>query len=455
MSIVQPRPLPIIISPPSGTSTLPIVELDKVAVETDRVQIRLRKGSRKRSEADCSFGNFSDTLEVDAWPLFHAAKKTELTSSFTSDQIDRRALGFSAENDGLFIWNTDNLRRIDRSVFSLEDFAQTGLAGRFGEAVAYLTMIKWGFVHWDRISVLWERAAKHGGMTHNEMVRNAHVISARIASGRPDLESDFVFERATSEVALMEAKGSFVHPINDDPSIKDDLRHALKQLDAWSAMIAPPPAKSYAIGTYFRDVGDNNGDPSLIAFVDPPPAPSDEPVTPVEFPRDWIRRGNFGAWLIGMGFPNSGNALRHGIEIGLPEQELTIVNVGGREFVISFDGVVLKRSRSRPPVIPWEAPWILLDEFFPPQFHPRFLRDMGVLAYRILGIDLNTLRLVEESVLNPRSESLLRLARSPSEVLESKRPLNGFAGSIFPDGTLFGSLAPELILETRTETFRL
>ena len=211
----------------------------ETAVETDYTRIRFRKGSKKRAAADCSFGDFVGSLEFIAWEFFHAAKKTELTSSFTTQLIDRRALGFAEECDGLFVWNTANFRREDRTVFGLEDFADSGLAGRCGEAVAYLTMVKkWGYLFWDRIATLWECAAAHSGMTHPEMVKWARVISSKLSS-RPDLEPDFAFENDTPEVALMEAKGSFVHPVHDNPTTKDDLRHGLKQLGAWSGMVAP------------------------------------------------------------------------------------------------------------------------------------------------------------------------------------------------------------------------
>ena len=152
----------------------------------DRKPIRIRRGSTKRSKSDCSFGKFSEHLSIDAWQFFHAAKKTELTTTFTTSQVDRRALLFAAEHSEFFVWNTGNLRRVDRSVFSLEDFAEGGLAGRFGEAVAYLTMVKWGYVYWDRIATLWERAVAKSGMTHPERVKRAKAIASKLGVARPD-----------------------------------------------------------------------------------------------------------------------------------------------------------------------------------------------------------------------------------------------------------------------------
>ena len=171
MSLVLPKP--ITVSVPTGRSQLPIVELDRSTVLADRKRIRMRKGSKKRAAANCSFGEFQEHLEVDAWPLFHAAKKTELATTFTTDDVDRRALCFAQEHAGLFHWNTGNLRRVDRNLFALEDHAESGLAGRFGAAVAYLTMIRKHYVFWDRISVLWDRAAKKSRITHPERVKLA------------------------------------------------------------------------------------------------------------------------------------------------------------------------------------------------------------------------------------------------------------------------------------------
>jgi len=438
-----------------GTSSLPIVELDRSDVEKDRKQIRLRRGSNKRAAEDCSFGKFQDHIAIEAWPFFHAAKKTELTTTFTTPQMDKRSLYFASEHSELFVWNTGNLRRVDRSVFSLEDFAEAGLAGRFGEAVAYLTMVKWGYVYWDRIAVLWERAVAKSGMTHPEQIKNAKAIASKLAVARPDLEPDFAFEKADSDVALMEAKGSFVHPVNDNPSTKDDLRHALKQLNAWSGLVTPTPSKSFAIGTYFRDSSDSTGDPSLIAFVDPPATPSALP-EPVELPRDWIRRGNYGAWLVGMGFTESGNALRRGIEVGLPGRQIPVVDVGGRSFAATIEGVVLKRNRrSRGPLpLLWLDPWYLFEEL---HFHPipaRFLRDIGVAAVRVIGAELSTLRQIEDAALNPASNSLLRRDAQISDISQQAIS-DGFSGSIFPDGTLVGQIDPEVFMDARMEEFRL
>lgn len=451
-------PPPLTITAPTGTATLHLVELDRAAVMSPRKQIRLRKGSKKHSEADCSFGDFdSSELKVDAWPFFHAAKKTELATTYTSAQVDRRALSYAAEYADVFVWNAGNLRRVDRSVFALEDFSDAGLAGRFGEAIAYLAMHSWGYKYFDRISVLWERAASLSGMTHPEQVQNAQILASKLGVPRPDLEPDFAFEKASGDVALMESKGSFVHPTNDNPSTKNDLRHALDQLAAWSGMIAPTPAKSYAIGTYFRDKSDASGDPSLVTYVDPP-GRRDAELRPVEFRRDLIRRGNYGSWLVGMGFSVSGNALRASVELRLPERRMPVVSIGGREYALAIERVLVNPSR-----FPFDHFWTmqLLNEMFVFGSHTRvpshFWQDMGIDGFQVLGIDTNILHQAEESLVNSASMSLLEAEElNPEEPLQSRMPDNNYiSGSIFADGAYYGVIAPNLFYDARKEPFRI
>lgn len=467
MSITLPLPAPILVAAPTGNSTLPIVEVPRISVETKRKQIRLRRGTSVRKAADCSFGNFTGHLNFDAWSFFHAAKKTELATSFAATFVDRRAMSFADEYNGWFVWNPDNFRRANRDTLRLEDFAESGLAGRFGEAIAYLLMVNWGFIYWDRIAALWERAAKKSGMTHQDSVKHARVISK---SPRPDSEPDFAFEKASGEVSLMEAKGSFVHPGDDNPSTKSDLQHGLKQLAAWTKLIHPLPLKSYAIGTYFRDISDNSGDPSLIVFVDPPGSKT-ATAPKVAFPPDWIRRGNYGAWLLGMGFVESGHALRSGREVNQLSHRLPIVNISGREFAVVLQGVRVKRADEWFNLSPWFDPLFYSPDIprpFPPNLG-RFLQRIGITAIQVLGIESDTLALIEEAIGNGQSEALLSRGAgvnltTPSESQGdsllppdgfSKTSTPGFSGSIMPDGTIVGEIAPELLEDARIKTFKI
>lgn len=441
MTLIPPAPRRV--RPPTGTSRLPVVELPRDDVAKPRKRIRIRYGSKKWHDADCSFGDFSDELRFNAWAFYHAAKKTELACSFTPRQLDRWAQDFADEYRELFVWRTANLRRVDRSVFEVEDFASKGLAGRFGEAVAYLFMISRGYRYWDRIGTLWERASRHQNISHAEMTKRARVIAAKIKSGRPDLEPDFAFETAAQEVALAEAKGSFVHPEQDNPNPKEQLSHALNQLAAWAKFIAPAPRKSFGIGAYFRDVSDTGKDPSLVAFVDPP-SDADPETSPVEFPNDWIRRGNYGAWLIGMGFRAAGEALRNAAAYETTTVSVWVVNLSGRRFAVLPQRLVLKEPFRPSAHVPF---W----------FHPRFfwdgppdliLRELGIQGVEVLGLDILVLRYIERAIKSPEMPVLLGIEREdgtyenspPQQTRVSLEGADGFDGSIMPDGSLVGIL---------------
>lgn len=443
-------PSPILVYPPTGSSKLPIIELNRADVLEDRKRIRTRLNPEERTAQNCSFGQFQDDLSFTAWEFFHAAKKTELMTTFTTSQIDRRALTFADEHSDRFIWNTGNLRRVDRNIFCLEDFTEAGLAGRFGEAVAYLTMVKWGYVYWDRVAVVWERAVASPGMTHPEQLKEAHEIAQTLGVDRPDLEPDFAFEKTNGDIALMEAKGSFVHPINDNPSTKGDLRHALKQLGAWSGRISPTPKNSFAIGTYFRDKSDSTGDPSLIAFVDQPESDGNSQAASKSPPDDWIRRGNYGAWLAEMGFRTSGRALAERRATETTPTELGVINLGGHDYAFTIQGWRIDQSRLG------MLPWYPFDVSMMPLRHQiHFLRRMGITGVYVAGLDVAVLRAVSASLGNANAKALMDLQPLTVEFGRSQ-PLDGFYGSVMPDGSMIGVISTRpLESDPRVEAFKL
>jgi len=418
--------LPIVVTPPQGVSSLPMIEINKNSVMTKHKQIRLHAGSYKWQTANCSFGNFTQHLGFTAWEFFHAAKKTELASSFTNAFADRRAFLFAAEHEDTFIWNTGNLRKTDNSVFALEDFAMAGLAGRVGEAIAYLTMIKWGYVFWDRCATVWERAARSANITHSEQLRTVQYLSAKIASGRPQNEPDFIFEKRNGDVALMEAKGSFVNPTKDNPSAKADLRQALTQLAAWSSVIVPTPKKSYGIATYFREEHDNNRDPSLIAYVDPP-GRKDENIRPVELPRDLVRRCNYGTWLVGMGLVSAGRALCEGKKKTIQMIELPTVEVNGQRFVYAVMG--FKSLPGHDNQLSYPLSWI--NGVF-----SRWHQSSGIF---VIGIEQGVMYLITEMLHRSKTETMKR---------NGGHDVTGFSHhnneeqswSVMPDGSFLGIL---------------
>jgi hypothetical protein len=430
-------PQTILFSAPVGKSALPLVELDKTKVIGQGKTLRLRKGSKKRLSADCSFGDFVGHLEFSAWRFFHAAEKTELARSFSVAEADRRAFAFALEHEGTFIWDTDNFRKTDAAVFALEDFASSGLAGRVGEAIAYLTMVEWGYVFWDRCSTVWERAARHANISHAYQLRVAKYLSRALASGKPANEPDFLFEKFNGEVALMEAKGSFVDPGTDKPSTKDDLRQALKQLTAWSKVIDPAPKKLLGIGTYLREENDSGDDPSLVGFVDPAGQQRSK-LRRVTVPTDLIRRCNYGAWLVGMGLVGSGKALRDMSEKRSEEISLPVVRVANRSFAVAPIG--------------WESLQYEQGGWFWELALPHLWLSRA--SWLVIGIETNTLDRVGEAI-RKSGESLLLQIEAPVEV-DPDAPLD-VPWSIMPDGSFVGMFTRDSLIEGFQEmkTFKL
>ena len=440
MTLTSPPLKPLVIVPPLDEhSQLPVVELDRERILRPRVRVRVRKDSVKRKNSDCSLGQFKEQMGFGAWNLYHAAVKTELTRTFSQADVDSRSLAYWGYHRDLFVWNTDNLRRIDRSIFDLEDFGRSALAGRFGEAVAYLVMVKNGYVYWDRIGTLWERACRQANTSHPEMTRRVRAMRKALRAARPDMEPDFAFENNARDVALMESKGSFVHPQHDAVTVKGDLSKGLKQLSAWTRFLVPAPSKSFAIGTYFRDASDTNGDPSLIAVVDPPNEAEPDSLA-VAYPLDWIRRANYGAWLIGMGLLEAGRALRNGNRLETVEPLLPIVTIANRQFAVAFIQVLFKDHLVKRQRHPFFEFWRLLEWFPPKYLWHDVLMDVGAYGILVFGLDVTILQRIGDCLADPRSSSLLELERADRLTGEAFR-LQDFNGSIMPDGSLVGVLS--------------
>ncbi|MBK8482298.1 MAG: hypothetical protein IPL40_14220 [Proteobacteria bacterium] len=439
----------LIISPPTGTTRLPLVEIDKTKLQTKYKSILLPKA--QRIAANCSYGAFGvDPLAFTAWELCHAAKKTELTRTFTSQRADELALVFSHEHYDRFVWDTDNLRCADGSGLWLEDFSGKSLAGRISEALAYLTMTKmWGYAYWDRITSVWLRAARNANITHADMVRVARFTGS-LTGQSFDPQPDFVFEKPDKTVALMEAKGSFVAPRNDRPNAKGPLKHGLDQLAKWAPLITPSPAKCIAIGSLLREASDPCRDPSLILHVDPP-AEGTPKIEPVEFRPDEIRRGNFAAWLIGMGFRNSGLALADRREIDTAEVELPVATLNGVDFALSIQGWRVDRHRFE------QFSWWPFDLWHVPLLHRfEFLRDVGVTGVYALGLEVRTLRTICAALRNPSSEAMMDLPTVDFGRQSDTRGADGFYGSVMRDGSLLGIISSRYFeQEMRTGKFKL
>lgn len=441
--------IPLIVAPPTGASQLPLVEINKRRVQTKYKRILLPM--TQRAYTDCSYGSFnSGPLAFTAWDLYHAAKKTELTRTFTARRAYELALLFAREHYDRFIWDTNNLRCVDGSGMWLEDFSGKGLAGRTGEALAYLTMTKmWGYAYWDRVASVWLRAARNCNIRHEEMVHVAR-FTGNLSGQSFEPQPDFVFERKDKAVALMEAKGSFVTPGNENPNAKSILKHGLEQLASWAPLITPSPAKSLVIGSFLREASDPCSDPSLILHVDPPldGTPRTEPV---KLRQDEIRRGNFGAWLIGMGFLNSGFALINRRETEVAGVNLPIVTLNGVDFALSIQGWRVDRPL---PVHSSRWPFEMLCALWLHRFELQ--KDIGVSGIYVLGLEVQTLRAVCAALRDPSSGVMMDLPDIDFGKQRDASVSEVFYGSIMPDGSILGIISSRHFeQEMRTEKFLL
>ncbi len=159
------------VCPPRGRSRVPIVEVDRAAATTPRRRI-VRAVHKwppdSQAVATTTVGHAKSELPLRAWEFYHAAAKTELARGFTDEEAERIALGFSLQTDSLLLWNPNNLRLRDGGVFSRKDSSRTALAGRFGEAATYLLMIQQGYVYWDHVPSLIERAMNKARIAHRD-----------------------------------------------------------------------------------------------------------------------------------------------------------------------------------------------------------------------------------------------------------------------------------------------
>ncbi|MCB1045389.1 MAG: hypothetical protein KDC35_20775 [Acidobacteria bacterium] len=394
------------INVPNSKSEIPYVIKSPKLVRKPNASLRLSKASKKLALKDSFYGNFKPpNIDFTAWEFFHAAKKTEMTSTLTTLASERRAAAFFMEHEETFIWDTPNFRRRDRSAFALEDFAWSGFAGRVGEAVAFLAMVKKGYKYWDRCATVWEIAARQANITHEDQLKVAISVGQ---SGKPVLEPDFILENDEGDVAIMEAKGSFVNPNEINKNDKKELRHALDQIDAWASVISPSPSKNYAILTLLRQETDPHKDPSLVVVVDPP-GRNNINLPSVELPRDLIKRCNFASWLEGMGFYRSAKALRNCEETQTEELIFRTKKVGNHTFAIRRIGY----------------------EYFEPIdfFHHR--RGLIGTKPMVMGIEVETLHSISASIRN--IDNMFTTEPLAFEDIEKYE-----TGSIMSDGTFLG-----------------
>ncbi|MBW7904853.1 MAG: hypothetical protein LC135_09605 [Phycisphaerae bacterium] len=410
----------------AAQATLPIVELDRDIVRRPYRRVRPLPQPQKQ-------------LSISAWRLYQAAKKAELTRSFDAPEIDHRAACFAAEHHTMFRWNGGELRLAPGATDEYESAAHGSRSRLIGEGMLLLTMQEYGYAFWDRFDVLVKRALRNQIVQHPDSVRRAQAIRNKLQKRKLDKRSDFVIENGKAETAIAEAKGSLVSP-GTDSRIKPDLRDALKQLAATKPLISPQPTKTYAVGTYLREVDDPHDDTSLIAFVDPDDR--EDADLAVALPPDWVRRGNYAAWLLGMGFAEAANALRNGIAREGVGVSLPVKRVGGRDFVYVVTGAQLRPDRAHRFTRDMLHEWWHWPEFW---FGP--WRDFVQLT--VLGLRVDALAAISRAIVVPQEQSLLTV--EPTTVVDT----GAFDGSVMPDGSMCGAITVESIREIELREFTL
>lgn len=410
----------------AANATLPIIELDRDKVRKLYGRVRPLPESQK-------------TLRVTAWSLYQAAKKAELTRSFDTPHIDYLATCFAAEHHAMFRWNGAELRLAPGATDEYETAAHGSRSRLIGEGMLLLTMQEYGYAFWDRFDVLVKRALRNQVVQHPESVKRAKAIRRKLQQKKTNQRSDFVIENGEKETALAEAKGSMVTP-GIDSRIKPDLRDALKQLAATKSLVSPQPTKTYGVGTYLREVDDPHEDTSLIALVDPDE--HEDANLAVGFPPDWVRRGNYAAWLLGMGFAEAAIALRNGIAREGVGISLPVKRVGGRDFAYVVTGLRLRPDRAHRLTREIFHEWWHWPEFW---FGP--WRDY--VQVTVLGLRVDVLAAISRALVVPQEQSLL--AVEPTGILNA----GDFEGSVMQDGSMCGVVAADTAREIEFREFNL
>lgn len=408
------------------------MELTRALVASDGKHVR--SSSAKYALTHGFVGKAWPDLGFTPYQLFHATAKADLLRVRSLDDIEEHQEEISFLCRRLFDWDQRPLRI--RTGRAARYKSRPQLAGTLGEGIALLLMDRMGFPYWDHAeSVLRRARGEPVDDGHPEALPHTPPLCDGAASG--DETPDFVCENATGQFAITEAKGGFARPTPPTlPAIKRELAGGLDQIDALSKKFSIMPPKSYVVGSYFREVGDSCSESPIIAFVDPEFADVDND----GFPDDWVRRGNYAAWLTLMGFPRTADALRDRRE-GEPRViVLPVVALAGRQFALTvlpcscwdrlglapnWDGL---RSVAQQP-IPADILWFLLVMM------SQMKRPM-----RVVGLEVDVLRRVGAAAVFPGRASLAQLP-----VLDAPRNFNAewFTGSVLSDGTLFGDIYPD------------
>ncbi len=228
------------------------------------------------------------TLNFTPIQLAHAIVKADC---YTRDHFEWfMAFTFLIQHHRVFAWSSRELRLQNEARAMHFDFVNTTLIGRVGNGLSLLLAQQLGFDFEMHL-------AKY-------LSANGHATTRRTPTGMVALPiADFVC-KGNAGRAIVESKGGFP-PAHRNADIRADLIDGLGQIGTWPATIGA--AKSYAVGSYLREIGDPHPEGSLVAFVDP----DDDPLTTtLDITDQEIVKHNYAPWFVAMGLPAVAARLR-------------------------------------------------------------------------------------------------------------------------------------------------
>ena len=384
----------------TGSSHLPVYECEKTDIQTLGCRVRPLR-------------NVSTNLYFRAWRLAHAVKKADCARWPFPKNVWLGAAGFLLEHKHLFDWNSGELRLNAGMAGYYADFTRTSTSGRIAQGAALL------FAE--------DRGYSYVGRFEAELQRNNQKQLSRSTQRRSGRLPDFIVEDGAKRRALIEAKGKFV-PLGSTPDIKGALRDALDQLIHGSTLIRRQPHKSYAVGTFLREVDDCHAEPSLVAFVDPEPG---EPRDPVEIPLDAIRRANYAPWLSLMGLDEPARRV-HASEGSSQSYTVPIVALGEHQYVFNVASI-----------LPWYGRYILGPDLWNlicqcPEWP--FGPGHGSISLQIVGLDLRVVQALGIAIRKNRPDELMEIEPEDRRDVPTEFQGGEFYGSVFSDGSLLGEI---------------
>lgn len=328
----------------------------------------------------------SNAVAFTGWQLAHAVIK--------ADFLDNRnatlpGIGFLLQSHELLDFKKGGMTLSAGAINALSDISQSSLTGRIGQGLTILFAQSRGYMF--------------SGHLRSYLLDNG--MKTADAKGKQLPMADFLFADAAGSSAIVESKASFSQKVNDPTAIKTVLKRALEnQVEPWMTRLNPPPAKGYVVYACLREATPGAHSSALI-FVDPPASdgPRDIQNSPVQ-----LRRQNYAAWLAAMNLRRPSLRLREVESAGKPAPFVfNIVSLEGREFAVG----------GRPGCGP------------------------------VLGLDVAAMKAIGQATSG--DETALAAYRFDQFDAVAQQSSGRGRYSVFPDGSLLGSIAGAALRGTR------